>query len=155
FQARSPTAVARGTSATRETDMEESPPTRLPDATTDGPPVAPTLVRTTAPPAAGRPPLSTNEAGFADETRALLHRRLLLIHVLTIIFGGAVVVASLLGFDQGGLRGPWAWVATLGYSLGWLQTVVLALWLWRNPNASLAALRWVELALVAVLAGVM
>lgn len=98
-----------------------------------------------------RPAIPTS-GGHAEETRALLRRRLILLNALGAPACAILVACFLLGFEQGGLRGRWADLGLAGYALVGVQLTAVALWLWRHPLAELTTLRWLELAFVGTLA---
>src|SRR5262249_21776917 len=122
---------------------EPPPPMSTPSTSTDGP-LDPTLV----PPAPAAPPKalvpqSATGPGFEEETRVLLHRRLLACHVIIALMCLALVLVSLV--DNRAFHGA---SPSVGYAVNafmLLCSAAGALWLRRNPGLSMGALRATEL----------
>src|SRR5262245_41019128 len=82
------------------------------------PPGPASLAGTTVAPVAP----DTADRGFADETRALLYRRLLQIHAIFATAAAFLLISSLLGFEEGGLQGDYARVSKAVYPYGLLHS---------------------------------
>lgn len=95
---------------------------------------------------------STGSAGFAEETRQLLHKRLLTTHAAVGISTGTVALFAALnmGVGSGDGLGRWAFGLPL---LVFGQSVAGLAFLLRNPGATLGALRAVEVTEFGMIAG--
>ncbi len=121
------------------TVVRPTPAPAVPAATAE------TLVRAaTSAAASAQPAVTSGSAGFAEETRLLLRKRLLVTHAALAAVTGAVAVLSLCGAPivpgDAGL-GRWSWGLPL---LGFGVNVAGLVFLLRRPGATLHALRVVE-----------
>ncbi len=110
---------------------------------------------TAAPDAAARPVASSGSAGFAEETRQLLRKRLLVTHGAFAVATGVVSVADLFGATPIPVDALPSWALVVPVLVFGLNVAGL-LFLLRQPAASLRAYRAVEViqfATVAVAAG--
>jgi serine/threonine-protein kinase len=86
--------------------------------------------------------------GFDEETRALLHRRLLFCHVIIALMCLALLLVTAADHDRAHGASPAVGAAVNAFIL--LYSAAGAAWLWRNPGLSRGGLRAAEVAFFGV-----